>query len=176
MNMPLVSSDRELLMERALDVKGRSLWVDARRRLLGNRAAVTGIGILSVVALLAIFGPFVSPYTYDHIDYSVVQCAPDWWPSTNVICNAGGAHWFGTDDLGRDLFVRVPVVGSTSHAPRLETTSACSILLVKSSVLTPGCFWTRKTTAGSPMYPASPCLTRGNLAPSSSESSSLPSW
>ena len=34
--------------------------------------------------------------------------------------------------------------------------------LVKSSVLTPGCFWTRNRTAGLPMYPASPCLTCGS--------------
>jgi oligopeptide transport system permease protein len=97
----------EELMERVLDVKGRSLWVDARRRLMGNRAALAGIIVLSLVALLAIFGPFISPYAYDTLDYSIVSCAPDWWPSSNVLCNAGGQHWFGTDDLGRDLFVRV---------------------------------------------------------------------
>jgi oligopeptide transport system permease protein len=107
MSDALVSTAKEELMERVLDVKGRSLWIDARRRLLGNRAALTGIVILSVVALLAIFGPLLSPYAYDHIDYSVVQCAPDWWPGSEGVRNAGGQHWFGTDDLGRDLFVRV---------------------------------------------------------------------
>ncbi|HXL99756.1 MAG TPA: ABC transporter permease subunit [Rhizomicrobium sp.] len=107
MSNALVSTAKEELMERVLDVKGRSLWIDARRRLLGNRAALTGIVILSVVALLAIFGPLLSPYAYDHIDYSVVQCAPDWWPGSEGVRNAGGQHWFGTDDLGRDLFVRV---------------------------------------------------------------------
>jgi oligopeptide transport system permease protein len=107
MSTPLVSARKEELMERALDVKGRSLWVDARRRLIGNKAAVAGIAILSFVALLAILGPFVSPYAYDTPDYSVIACSPDWWPSTDVLCNAGGQHWFGTDNLGRDLFVRV---------------------------------------------------------------------
>jgi len=107
MSSPLVSARKEELMERALDVKGRSLWVDARRRLMGNRAAVAGLVILSLVAVLAVFGPFVSPYAYNYIDYSVISCSPNWWPGTDVLCNAGGQHWFGTDDIGRDLFVRV---------------------------------------------------------------------
>jgi len=107
MSSPLVSARKEEMMERALDVKGRSLWVDARRRLMGNRAAVAGLVILSLVAVLAVFGPFVSPYAYNYIDYSVISCSPNWWPGTDVLCNAGGQHWFGTDDIGRDLFVRV---------------------------------------------------------------------
>lgn len=107
MSTPLVSARKEQIMERALDVKGRSLWIDARRRLMGNRAAVAGLAVLSVVAFLAVFGPFVSPYAYNYIDYSVISCSPNWWPGTDVLCNAGGQHWFGTDDIGRDLFVRV---------------------------------------------------------------------
>jgi oligopeptide transport system permease protein len=107
MSTPLVSARKEEMMERALDVKGRSLWVDARRRLMGNKAAVAGLVVLSLVAVLAVFGPFVSPYAYNYIDYSVISCSPNWWPGTAVLCNAGGQHWFGTDDIGRDLFVRV---------------------------------------------------------------------
>jgi oligopeptide transport system permease protein len=98
---------KEELMERAADVKGRSLWIDARRRLWSNKAAVMGIFILSAVALLAVFGPFLSPYAYDQTNYDIVSCAPSWWPSAHVLCSAGGQHWFGTDNLGRDLFVRV---------------------------------------------------------------------
>jgi oligopeptide transport system permease protein len=107
MSSPLVSARKEETMERALDVKGRSLWIDAQRRLMGNKAAVSGLVVLSLVALLAVFGPFVSPYAYNYIDYSVISCSPNWWPGTDVLCNAGGQHWFGTDDIGRDLFVRV---------------------------------------------------------------------
>ena len=94
------------LVGRALDVKGRSLWEDARRRLSRNRAAVVSIVILVTIALLAVFGPFFLAYPYDYIDYSVVSCAPDWWPDPSVLCNAGGTHWFGTDSVGRDLLVR----------------------------------------------------------------------
>jgi oligopeptide transport system permease protein len=99
--------DETELMERALDLKGRSLWIDARRRLLKNRAAVLSMGILTLIALMAVFAPYLSPYAFDYQNYAIISCAPDWWPDRTVLCNAGGAHWFGTDNLGRDLFVRV---------------------------------------------------------------------
>ncbi len=93
--------------DRALDLKGRSLWIDARRRLLRNRAAVTGMIILMVISFLAVFAPYLSPYSFAEPNYDLISCAPDWWPDSTISCNAGGAHWFGTDNLGRDLFVRV---------------------------------------------------------------------
>jgi len=94
-------------MDRVLDLKGRSLWIDARRRLMGNRAAVTGMIILICISFFAVFAPFLSPYSFAEPNYDLISCAPYWWPDTTVSCNAGGAHWFGTDSLGRDLFVRV---------------------------------------------------------------------
>ena len=107
MNSVVLERKRDKIMERALDVKGRSLWVDARRRLMRNRAAVASLGLLGFITLLAVLAPYFSAYSYDSIDYSVVSCSPDWWPDKMVMCNAGGTHWFGTDALGRDLFVRV---------------------------------------------------------------------
>ena len=62
--------------------------------------------VLALIALMAVFAPLLSRYAYDAIDYSVVSCAPDWWP-VEAACNAGGTHWFGTDAVGRDLFVRM---------------------------------------------------------------------
>ncbi len=109
------------VMERAQGVKGRSLWVDARRRLFRNRAAMAGIFLLALVALMALFAPLLSPYAYDEINYDIVACAPDWWPG-QAACLAGGAHWFGTDLVGRDLFVRVLYGARVSLAVGLVAT------------------------------------------------------
>jgi len=103
---PFASGKAELI-EQAQEIQGRSLWVDARRRLFRNKAAMAGVVILSLIALTAIFAPLLSAYSFDAQDYNVVSCSPDWWPDSTVMCNAGGTHWFGTDYLGRDLFVRV---------------------------------------------------------------------
>ncbi|MDJ0748047.1 MAG: ABC transporter permease subunit [Woeseiaceae bacterium] len=56
---------------------------------------VTG-GILLVIAIAAIVGPWLSPNDYVTTDFDAILSAP----------SAHGGHWFGTDDLGRDLFVR----------------------------------------------------------------------
>jgi oligopeptide transport system permease protein len=94
------------LMEKAQAVKGRSLLADARRRLFRNKAAVASMVLLAVIALLAVLAPFTSPYAFTDQDYTTISCAPSWWPAEMVNCRAGGAHWFGTDSVGRDLFVR----------------------------------------------------------------------
>ena len=116
MSLPFSDSRIEEVMERAFDIKGRSLWEDARTRLVRNRAAVASIVILSVIALLALFGPLFVAYGYDQNDYNIVSCAPNWWPATGAFCNAGGSHWFGTDSVGRDLFVRVLIGARVSLA------------------------------------------------------------
>jgi len=82
------------LMERA--VKGRSLWDDARRRLLRNKAAVAGMLILALLTVAAIVGPYLAPYAYDAINKEDVWVAP--------LVNG---HLLGTDSLGRDLFARL---------------------------------------------------------------------
>ncbi|MEI9997355.1 MAG: ABC transporter permease subunit [Rhizomicrobium sp.] len=122
MSLPFTHSRMEEVMERAVDVKGRSLWEDARRRLLRNRAAVVSIVVLAVIALAAIVGPFLLSYAYDAQDYNIISCAPNWWPDPAVECNAGGSHWFGTDSLGRDLLVRTLIGARVSLAVGLTAT------------------------------------------------------
>ena len=98
------NSRKAEILERAF--AGRSLWADARARLFKNRAAVASMIVLAIITLMALFAPYLSRYAFDAIDYDLVSCAPSWWPG-DAACFAGGAHWFGTDAVGRDLFVRV---------------------------------------------------------------------
>ena len=86
-------------------VKGRSLGRDAWERLKRNRAAMAGIVVLALIALTAIFAPLLSSWRYDELNYDLITCAPTWWPQS-AACTAPG-HIFGTDAVGRDLFVRV---------------------------------------------------------------------
>jgi oligopeptide transport system permease protein len=77
-------------------VARRGLWADARRRLLGNRAASTALVLLAVTALAALIAPALSPWRYDSLDWQHLAQPP----------SLTAAHWLGTDRLGRDLLVR----------------------------------------------------------------------
>jgi oligopeptide transport system permease protein len=86
------------------EVAGRSLWIDAWRTLRRNRAAVTGAAVIIVMTVLVLLGPLFSPYSYDHTD----------WANTSIGPSLSTAHIFGTDTLGRDLFVRTLYGGRIS--------------------------------------------------------------
>jgi len=77
-------------------LKGRSLWEDARRRLLRNRGAVAGMVVLAVLVVAAIVGPHLTPYAYDQVNKTDVWFAP-----------LKHGHLLGTDALGRDLLARL---------------------------------------------------------------------
>ncbi|MGB3317369.1 MAG: ABC transporter permease subunit, partial [Albidovulum sp.] len=83
------------------EVKGRSLWADARSRFVHNKAAVAGMIILILVGLFAIFGNYIAAWSNEELDFGVMgQIAELGGPSIE------NGHYFGTDDLGRDLFAR----------------------------------------------------------------------
>lgn len=83
------------------EVRGRSLWADARRRFLRNKAAVAGLVTLTLIALLALFGDALAVWSNEEIDFSIMgQAAQAGQPSL------ANGHYFGTDDLGRDLYSR----------------------------------------------------------------------
>jgi oligopeptide transport system permease protein len=66
----------------ALPVKGRSLWDDARDRLLKNRAAVVSMIVLALITLISIIGPWLSPHGYDQVyrDYVKVPASLTAYP------------------------------------------------------------------------------------------------
>jgi oligopeptide transport system permease protein len=84
--------------------KGRSLWHDAWRKLRRNRAAVVAACIISCMIVLVLIGPLFGGYAYDFTDWANVSAAP----------SIETGHIFGTDTLGRDLFVRTLVGGRIS--------------------------------------------------------------
>ena len=87
-----------------LEVKGRSLWDDARRRFFNNRAALTSLIILGFVTLFVFVGPALSQFAFDEVDWGAMHAAP----------SLASGHYFGTDSLGRDLFVRTAMGGRIS--------------------------------------------------------------
>lgn len=77
-------------------------WRDAWRRLRENRVAFVALIILLVLIFFIIFGPAISGYEFEQIDANAINQGPS------------AKHWFGTDDLGRDLFARVWQAGRVS--------------------------------------------------------------
>jgi oligopeptide transport system permease protein len=77
-------------------VSGRSLWEDARRRLLRNPAAVTSLYVVAVLVLIAIFGPMLWVHPIDAIYRDRVAIGPTF----------SHLHLLGTDTEGRDLLAR----------------------------------------------------------------------
>jgi oligopeptide transport system permease protein len=99
-------------------VAGRSLWADAWAKLRRNRAATLSAWIIGTMAVLVIAGPYFSRYAYDFTDFANTSIAPSW--STG--------HWFGTDTLGRDIFVRTLYGGRISLLVGIVAT-AVSLLI-----------------------------------------------
>lgn len=87
-----------------LEVEGRSLWQDARRRFIHNRAALISLLVLLLIALFVIFAPMLAQFRYDDTDWAMMSSPPD----------TTSGHWFGTDSSGRDLLVRVAIGGRIS--------------------------------------------------------------
>jgi peptide/nickel transport system permease protein len=86
---------------------GRRFW----RRFARNRGAVAGLLILALLAAIAVVGPFLARNP-------APQSIPDRLTSPNA------TYWFGTDDLGRDIFARV-----VSGAPISLASGLVSVLL-----------------------------------------------
>ena len=80
---------------------GRSLWQDARARFFRNRAAMASLVVLALVAVFALIGDWFAAWSNEEIDWSMLgSVAEEGAPSLD------NGHWFGVDELGRDLFAR----------------------------------------------------------------------
>ncbi|HEX6117942.1 MAG TPA: ABC transporter permease subunit [Dongiaceae bacterium] len=87
------------------EVKGRSLWADARRRFLRNKAAMFGLIAFCIVAFVSFGAPYFGLRAQDEIDWDMTGwAAPDF----------AKGFYLGGDANGRDLFVRVLYGGQVS--------------------------------------------------------------
>jgi oligopeptide transport system permease protein len=81
--------------------KGRSLWGDARIRYLRNRAAVLASCVLVLLIAFVLIGPVFAQYSIEEIDWGIMGQAAELGKPT-----LANGHFFGADDLGRDLYAR----------------------------------------------------------------------
>jgi oligopeptide transport system permease protein len=86
----------------AKPIKGRSLWQDAMSRFMRNRAAMVSVVVLLLVVISTFVGPLFSAWTIEKIDWSII----------GMVAEKGGpslesGHYFGADEVGRDLYSRV---------------------------------------------------------------------
>jgi oligopeptide transport system permease protein len=98
---------------RTMPIRGRSLWGDAWRRLLRNKAAVTAGIVLVCVVLACFLGPLLAPFELDEIFWDAIMAPPD----------LATGHLFGTDANGRDLLVRTLNGGQISLMVGLVATA-----------------------------------------------------
>jgi ABC-type dipeptide/oligopeptide/nickel transport system permease subunit len=92
---PATSGLVDPTIDAGLEVKTRSQWSYARSRFLRHRLAMGGLLALIIIFGAGIFANYVAPYSFEQIDLNNVLAAPS------------GAHYFGTDEIGRDFYSRV---------------------------------------------------------------------
>src|SRR5689334_9474607 len=99
-----------------IEEKPAGLWSDAWARLTANKIAMLGLGAIVLLILIAIFGPMLTPYDFltQSLDHRNLP------PS--------GAHWLGTDELGRDVASRV-IYGSRTAFLVAIVVTAISVVI-----------------------------------------------
>ncbi len=90
----LSQAEKDAALENTAYAPECSYWQDAWRRLKRNKSAMFGLVTLTLLIFMAIIGPLISHYTYYETQLSLKNSAPS------------ATFWFGTDELGRDLFTR----------------------------------------------------------------------
>jgi peptide/nickel transport system permease protein len=84
----------------------RSFWQDARIRFFHDRLAVSGGAIFLFLCLMALSATWIEEY--------IVHFSPSAMDLANAYRSPTAEHWFGTDDYGRDYFIRTIYAGRVS--------------------------------------------------------------
>lgn len=102
--------------------QGHSLFRIAMQSLLSSKATVTAFVVMALVLLLTAAAPLLSPWAIDSTDWESVSTPP----------SVETGHYFGTDDVGRDIFVRTLYGGRISLLVGLSATMVSLVI---------GVFW-----------------------------------
>lgn len=106
-----------------IEEKSSGLWVEAWKRLIKNKTAMFGLGIISLLILAAILSPFLAPY--NPIETNILQ----------RLKAPSGGHLFGTDNLGRDILSRIIYGSRISLQVGIISVSLALVLGVGSGVI-----------------------------------------
>jgi peptide/nickel transport system permease protein len=99
-NRPSISNNQNVILKKKRQNGLRIFW----RRFKKQKAAFFCLILVSIIILICGIAPFIAPYNYQDID------------GKNIANMSSVSHWFGTDDLGRDIFSRILYGGRYSLA------------------------------------------------------------
>jgi len=104
--LPVLSGTAESLTPLVGETIARTPWQIAWRRFKRHKLAIAGLVTLVVLVILALAAPLIARYV-THTTYSKIDL-------TSALKAPSAAHWFGTDNIGRDMFTRVLYGGRIS--------------------------------------------------------------
>lgn len=94
-----------------LSQKGESLWQDSLRRLMRNKAAIVGGGIILFLIIISLFSKFIAPYHFAEQTLVDQNKVPQWilslFPTMKPYAQLSPDYFLGADYVGRDLLSRI---------------------------------------------------------------------
>ena len=91
----MMSATADKRKEEGVRERKQGQLMQVMHRMRKNKMAMAGLIIILALIVLAIISPLILPYAYDAMDFA------------NMYATPSAQHWFGCDDLGRDIFSRL---------------------------------------------------------------------